>query len=66
MDKRIIDWAQKIKNETNAKIIIQTNGSLLNETIAKELGQYAELIVNDYTDDKIVMKKIKKMGGEYY
>ncbi|KOY61854.1 MULTISPECIES: radical SAM/SPASM domain-containing protein [Photorhabdus] len=60
MDKRIIDWAQKIKNETNAKIIIQTNGSLLNETIAKELGQYAELIVNDYTDDKIVLKKIKK------
>ncbi|SIO95746.1 radical SAM/SPASM domain-containing protein [Vibrio spartinae] len=60
MDKRIIDWAQKIKNETKAKIIIQTNGSLLNEAMAQEISQYAELIVNDYTDDKVIINEIGK------
>ncbi|MCL2891415.1 radical SAM/SPASM domain-containing protein [Brenneria tiliae] len=60
MDKRIISWAKKIKTETMAKVIIQTNGSLLTEEIARELIQYADILVNDYTKEKKVENKIVK------
>lgn len=62
LDKRIVELCRIAKEKTCASIIIQTNGSLLTKDLAAELSRYAFIIVNDYTENNEVIKKIKGYG----
>jgi radical SAM protein with 4Fe4S-binding SPASM domain len=55
LDKRIARFAQLAKERTKARIVIQTNGSLLTGDLAAELARFATVIVNDYTSDHRIL-----------
>jgi radical SAM protein with 4Fe4S-binding SPASM domain len=65
IDKRIVTLAKIAKESTRARVKIQTNGALLTETLAKQLSPYAEIVVNDYTDDQTVVAKIATFAKRY-
>ncbi len=49
LDKRIVAFARQARERTKARIVIQTNGVLLTETLAGALSEVAEVQVNDYS-----------------
>lgn len=53
LDKRMVDFARMAKEQTAARILIQTNGSLLSRTLAEEVVKYATVQVNDYSDGEV-------------
>lgn len=52
LDKRIVRFARKAHSETQARIVIQTNGVLLTEELADDLSEVAHIQINDYSGSK--------------
>lgn len=48
LDKRIESWVAMAATRTKARIVIQTNGSLLTPHRLEELSRYSRVIINDY------------------
>lgn len=50
LDKRILSFARRARERTQARIVVQTNGVLLTEKLAGELSEVAEIQINDYLE----------------
>lgn len=60
LDNRLPFLCRKAAENTKAKLVIQTNGSLLTKELATELTRFAKLVVNDYTKDNSIIRRVKE------
>lgn len=59
LDQRIFDFVKYAKENTRAKIVLQTNGSLLTEEKLGVLTASCTVIVNDYTEDNEISDRVR-------
>jgi MoaA/NifB/PqqE/SkfB family radical SAM enzyme len=62
LDKRIAEFCRLAAERTKASVLLQTNGSRLTEELTALLTQYATVVVNDYTRDKAVLRRVSSYG----
>ena len=62
LDRRLSAWAHLARSSTRARVVIQTNGSVLTRERAEELVRSATVIVNDYTRDGAVVDRLRRSG----
>lgn len=59
LDERLPVLARMAAEKTRGRVVIQTNGSKLTVELARILTPYARIIVNDYTRNRVVSKRIR-------